>query len=87
MCLGIPCTDNSTLRSFNSWFVVRPICPIIMYLHLLLGCTFKQVNQENMGSVEQKINGFFSVTAVNLIKDSSETLLYLEYGLVNSSAP
>jgi len=46
-----------------------------MYLHLLLGCTIKQVNQENAGSGgEEKINGFFSITTVHLIKDSSETL-------------
>lgn len=60
--LGIPCTDNGTLRSCNSWFGVRSICPMIMYLHFLLGWIIKQVNQENMGSVgEQRIKGFFSV--------------------------
>lgn len=57
-----------------------------MYLHLLLGWIIKQVNQENMGSVgEQRMNGFFIVTAVHLIKDSSETLQYMEYGQVNPS--
>lgn len=59
---------------------------MITYQHLLFRWIIKQVNQANMGSVgEQRMSGFFGVTAVHLVKDSSETLEYTEYGQANPS--